>query len=597
MPENQIKAPELEQTSEEQSLISLIKELHLPDEVIWGIEKLTKDNKEICILMLKEIQEDLKSGKIVSFADATDKAKSTLTEYGVKVVLTEFISKNEKNEKELKDLSENLTKVKSLDPVVEDELQKAKGEKPNLPPELTKAVADKTGVNIENLEDITTKWWEKQQDINNMIDTYYLANIDTTRITELLKWKKSEQEINESFATLRNSARHLDIPVYETARNISKLIPDLTDKTQESVISTVTSLTASKPDTVVTRTGDTLRFTDPKNEKYSYEIDLEKQPPRLAKSLNWLSISRDIRNVSPEEQAKKDKYEATQKQLQKTSEVYNTATTQFWWIRRDEYTLTGTNNENIYSSVFLSENRDTQWRYEELEWRLANSETPRDERWTIIDNMLSLSEEMKSNNLSKLLDTWETENHGKIDKMIEWRREHLRILKDTLRDYSEAEKIAKTTPKPQPTSDDTFDEDAGASLSFLVENGLHHLGQQWFEELMNAWNRQHLESKNYQINLQDSPRIGTLQKKEFWDFMRKRYGNSEWTRNASLTQEKKNLTNNDFRATNWTDIKNRQDYLFGTTQKGDTAKNIPSSDINNSAENGSTQGEVAATLV
>ncbi len=472
MSESQIKAPELEQTSEQQSVKSLVQELHLPDEVIWSIEKLSQDNKEILTVLLQEIQWDLKNGKIVSPADATDKAKNTLTEYGINIQWG-MIKKESKNillkeqeeinnfDQELSRLSESLTKVKSLDPVVEDELKKAKEEKPNLPPELTKVIADKTGINIQSLEDITTKWWEKQQDINNMIDAYYLANIDTARITELLKWKKSEEEINESFATLRNSARHLDIPVYETARNISKLIPDLTDKKQGQVIDTVTSLTASKPDTIVTRTGDTLRFTDPKNEKYSYEIDLGREPPRLAKSLNGLSISHELTPLT-QEQREKQNLETRKLNLIKV-------------VSKDSQNISLANITEIVPDTI-----EPIELVKSYEWAQSNYK----KAWNPIEKLKALKELKSKNQLleSARRSSLTTENmwdkkYEKLEEYLHTELEWLSRLENSLFQYIDTDtKLQKYNPIETRWSTEDFDTFASENLSFLVEE---HFDRLW----------------------------------------------------------------------------------------------------------------------
>lgn len=462
MPENQVKAPELEQTSEQQSLKNLIQELHLPDEVIWGIQKLDEEDKSLCIPMLEEIYKELKSGKIVSPADATDKAKNVLKEYNIKLVI-KFSTENEKDNKEFKNLSESLTKVKSLDPIVEDELQKAKEEKPNLPPELTKAVADKTGVNIKNLEDITTKWWEKQQDINNMIDAYYLANIDTTRITELLKWKKSEQEINESFATLRNSARHLDIPVYETARNISKLIPDFSDKTQESVISTVTSLTASKPDTIVTRTGDKLRFVDPQNERYSYEIDMGKEPPLLAKSLSWLSISRELTPLT-QEQKEKQNLEKKKTQILKI-------------VIKDSQAINLIDITEVIPDTILSS--DVVKFYEWAQRRYKEASNPREKLSALkyLKSQNQLLESVRRNSLTT--ENMGDEKYGKLEQALFEEITWLSQLEKSLSQYIETEAwLQRYNWTEKQWSIEDFDNFSSSNLSFLVEE---HFDRLWVD--------------------------------------------------------------------------------------------------------------------
>ena len=97
------------------------------------------------------------------------------------------------------------------------------------------------------------------------------------------------------------------IPVSGSIDNSLKGIPK---KIAEPVKSTYQEIVGDKTPPTVTRTGDRLTFSDPRNERYSYEIDMSKQPPRLAKTLNGLSISRDVVGLSPEQKEKKAAYES-----------------------------------------------------------------------------------------------------------------------------------------------------------------------------------------------------------------------------------------------------------------------------------------------
>jgi hypothetical protein len=96
------------------------------------------------------------------------------------------------------------------------------------------------------------------------------------------------------------------------------------------VVDTVGNINRESPDNRVTRTGDRLTFSDPKNDKYSYEIDLSKQPPRLAKTRNGLSISRDVSVLSEAEHQEKQERENNQKDLKKSYDTYGASTQEFW---------------------------------------------------------------------------------------------------------------------------------------------------------------------------------------------------------------------------------------------------------------------------
>lgn len=253
--------------------------------------------KEDCLGSIQDILDELKTGKL-SPSDAKDKTRSTLLgEYGIKVEMTAIKAGLEK-------LQEDLEAVKSLDAtVVGEELKKAKQAKPDLPPELAKTISKQTGKEIQTVSDIETKGGEKSADIQNIVDSYYLANFGVEEnVTKLLEGKKSKEEVQRAFSELRNSARKLDIPVDVRSTEIQKLIPDLSDRKQSQITDTVSSLTRGAPETTVTRTGEKLSFVDPKNARYNYEIDLSKEPPKLAKTLNGLSISRNIAPLSPEKQ-------------------------------------------------------------------------------------------------------------------------------------------------------------------------------------------------------------------------------------------------------------------------------------------------------
>ena len=535
MSESQTKAPELEQTSEQQSLKDLIQELHLPDEVIWSIEKITQDKREELILFLQEIQENLKNGEIVSPADATDKARNTLTEYGIisgGTLTQEWISTlndSTKYNEAFTKLSESLTKVKSLDPVVEDELQKAKEEKPNLPSELTKAVADKTGINIQSLEDIKIKWWEKQQDINNMIDAYYLANIDTVRITELLKWKKSEQEINESFATLRNSARHLDIPVYERARNISKLIPDLTDKKQGQVVDTVTILTKSNPDTIITRSWDTLSWEWAKKWE-KYEIDMTVRPPKLSKSLGGLSISYEKQPDNPKLEWLTEEVNAANNSLTEVkSDTQNQLRKGGFNIKLEDYPITELQKFLGNSDVFpnfserfkdaIKNESGLQVLHTELQTKaiLAESQGNTMERKTLSYMQFIVNGKMEQHR------TWV----GDISIQSEDEKafmEYIDILtsdstKDRLEKYITARKDLER--KQSELNDihtpgvEDFNQDASNTLNHLCDIWYDELGQELMDKVIGAVNLKNWwKGYKWEIDLNKNPKLENLQAQE-----------------------------------------------------------------------------------
>ena len=266
------------------------------------------------------------------------------------------------------------------------------------------------------------------------------------------------------------------------AKNIGNLLIDQPKSDRETITSAVNSLTKWAPDTLVTRTGDRLTFSDPRNERYSYEIDMSKQPPRLAKTRNGLSISRDVVGLSPEQREQQSKYEVAKWKLDKWEREYSQWINEFWGARRDEYSLIGTNMEqwepgkeakkeiNIYSSIFLTENRAKQTQYEMIEQELANGNIRSEDRANKFDTMKQLTADMKSTNLSQMLVTWETENHSKINTMLEQRYEKINRLQKSNQEIVEAKTEVSKNPQNTENQYDTFDATARDNLSWLVDN-------------------------------------------------------------------------------------------------------------------------------
>lgn len=110
-------------------------------------------------------------------------------------------------------------------------------------------------------------------------------------------------------------------------------------------------------------------------------------PPKLRKTLNGLSIARDISPLSQEDMEGISKRDRATKELDKATKERDTIINAFWTIRRDEYALTGTKSEkqtdgsikpvetNLYS-IFVGENRASNTQYEILEQKYANGEVP-----------------------------------------------------------------------------------------------------------------------------------------------------------------------------------------------------------------------------
>ena len=293
----------------------------------------------------------------------------------------------------------------------------------------------------------------------------YIANQNTI----LEKHPELKTEIRE-FEGYR-----FDLWIQESiqAKNVNKLLSDIPRDTRWQIVDTVTSLTASKPETPVTRTGDTLRFADPQNEKYQYEIDMGKQPPRLAKSLNWLSISRDIAPVNAEEQKRK---EAEQELREKQ-----------WKTKISEAT---------YADIFKQEPTQTSYQ------KLAKQESIK---------KITQEKDAISNGYSTLKSTTEKldATHKiieKIDQINDERKKDADLLQDNAIERTlEVEKFAlqdisrnlslelqgeKNIPPGSPREkwDNTFESTAAYNLNFLSYIGYDSLGQDNMERIIRSLN-------------------------------------------------------------------------------------------------------------
>lgn len=539
MSEQQKQALEPEQTSEQQSLIKLIQSLQLPKEVISSIEVIKWNDKKDCIDSLQDIQKDISEWKIWT-SDASDKAKDTLIAYGIvidskwwenwskpeittgKEWLKVVNNNTEYNERFIK-LSEDLNAVKSLDPtIVNTELEKAKQEKPNLPPELTKTIAEKTGVAIGNVSEVSAKWGVKQQDITNMIDAYYLSNPQVeANIKKAIQVKESGRQFGKEFDELRNSARHLDIPVYETAQNIEKLIPDKSDTTQKSVISTINSLTKESPNTLITRTGDKLTW-DGAREWEKFEIDMSVHPPKLSKSQDNLSISRTEVPENPELKGARESLDRSKNTYQEASKDIHSDLKNAWYyqnldgfsIEEVEKAFSGgqfdTYREKIQNARTPEEQEKLQ---QEIRTQAAQSEGILTKKgFAYMDQILSEKIEMGKIGIENA--GWETATERDLNEKLR-ALENLKSS-DKLTKYVNArreyEKEREAIKKIETPGVDTFSENASETLSILNSLGYGELGQQWLDDLLEAMNL-HNKWTVEPIDLNRNPKLDNAQKK------------------------------------------------------------------------------------
>jgi hypothetical protein len=423
-------------------------------------------------------------------------------------------------------------------------------------PKETKSFLDSIGANTP--ESITSP--EVQSILTAHISTQvYLANKDSI--------VRANPKLESQFNILDRNKFALWLSGSVKVPDLGNIIPDQTKSDREAIISTVNSLTKWSPDTMITRTGDRLSFHDPKDERYSYDIDMAKRPPQLSKSLGNLSISREIVALSKEEQEKLDKKNQAEKQLKSNQDILSQSKNEFWQGRRDEYILQGENKSdgieptNLYSQ-YIGENRWDHARYEILEQAYAQWDIAETGKASALEQMQDISEKMRENNAKNILnDTLSPSDRGKITSMLESRIYRLGTLKRSEESLARIDKKALDYT-PVGWGSEQWEKNAAESLSFISELGLNNLGQQWFEEVMEAWNEKKKWSINHQINLSENPKIDDIQRKEFREAIdRFTWGSNN--RNNKFNSLANNLTGAEFISSHWDTRKKRAEYLFG----------------------------------
>ena len=392
--------------------------------------------------------------------------------------------------------------------------------------------------------------------------------------------QKENPKLAEQFGILETNKHALGYKSEFRADNTKNFITDFPKNDRESVISTVNSLTKWSPETPVTRTWDRLTFADPQNDRYAYEIDMAVRPPRLSKSLSGLSITRDITPLSREDAEWIEKKERAEKSLREGTDKRNNSLGEFYGVRREEYWLTNTKWEPTLYNAFRGENRENCRQYDMFEQPYAQGEFNDTDKMRALEQMISLTETMRSDNLQKLLNTGETENHGTINKMLEKRLSKLNTLISAEKQLASVDKKAL---KYKSTGWTTLEwqDNASESLRLLSSLGFAQLGQEWMTDIIDAWNEKNIGMKNYQIDLSSNPKLDDIQKKRFWEFMENRFWQTESTRNMNLTQLKDNLTKKTFTDQNWSNPEKKSAYLFDTSNTEISQPNSSTPNQNN----------------
>lgn len=467
MSENDNLNPKIEwQEAPKDALSRVIEELKIPPEIEQSIRWLKWENKDLCIISLEDILKEFEEWKLW-IADRDQKIKNTLAEEYNIVILTNKITQTKENEKtkekevneknnEHKLLLERLTKVKELNPdVVSKELEIAKTNNP-LPNEVKLTIAKSSNSTPEQVDAVLK--WENNPQISNLIDTYYLSQGETIRAIETKLSPKENEKALAAFWDLQASAREFWLPYTERAANVKALISNQSDATQWKVIETVNSLTKWAPDTVITRDGDRLSWEDKKWSKY--EIDMAVRPPKLAKSLNGLSISKEIESVSPEQKEK----QILEDKKSKVTEV----------VIKDAGKVQLNAPENIPDSI-QDKTLIESYRWAQEWYQKAKNPTEKLETLKTLkeQNHLLEWERRKSMTTENMSD----DKYAKLEEGLFKEMDWLNQLEVSLSDFIETDKKLLTYQWVESKwTIESFDNNADANLSYLVGNNFDKLG-------------------------------------------------------------------------------------------------------------------------
>lgn len=358
-----------------------------------------------------------------------------------------------------------------------------------------------------------------------------VQNILLARASTQVMLRNQEKILKESPDSLKDmdnlsSLRFtLWITDVQYARNSRTLLTDVPSANKESIVDTISTINKSSPDNLVSRTGDRISFADPKNEKYTYEIDLSKQPPQLSKSLGGLSISREIPLLTPEQKEAKEKQDTVKKNLQNSESNYNQWIIDLNQLEREESSIKWIKQEkwsngedvqipiDIYSGVFLTENEQKEAEYTKIKKELLAEDIKPEDRDKKLDAIIKVTEDMKWSNLEKLLNTGETENHSSINKILEWRIEKLKQLQKTNNEVIVAKVEMNKNPPASEDTNDGFEKNAQSTLSYLTHIGYDELWQDVLDKVIASVNAKN-QWKIAEIDLSKNPKLDTPQEKE-----------------------------------------------------------------------------------
>ncbi len=250
-------------------------------------------------------------------------------------------------------------------------------------------------------------------------------------------------------------------------------------------------------------------------------IETTTNPPTERVIKNGLSISREVPILSPEQKEIQEKINTSKKKLHTNESIYNQWLIDIDQMEQRELSIKWerwANNEetqntvDIYSTIFLTENQEKESEYIKSKNEILSDKISIEDREKIIESILTINEEMKKNNLGKLLSTGETENHNSINRMLEWRIEKYKQLQRSNNEIKTAMwEISKNSDNT--INNENFDNNAQSTLSYLSHIGYDELSQDVLDKIIASVNAKN-QWKIAEINLNKNPKLDTAQEKE-----------------------------------------------------------------------------------
>jgi mRNA-degrading endonuclease RelE of RelBE toxin-antitoxin system len=289
------------------ALSSVVKELGISPELEEMIKKLDDEDRAMCTRSLQKIVKDVKEKNIWN-VNRDKKIKETLaSEYWIiykqevnnwtileTTSSTEIINSREQVDTRMRDLTERLDALKSLDSkIVDEEIKTEKASQP-LPEDIRWNISKATWIPPGDLESVIQS--RTNPLVNNLVDTYYLTRPETekrikSRLPDGIQW-----DAERKFSDLRASAREYGVLAPFRADELESRISDKPTRSQELIMSGAKSITGGRGDLPIVREWEKLYFKSADGKEVTHRMDISKIPPIITK-IRWsLELSYPVPN-------------------------------------------------------------------------------------------------------------------------------------------------------------------------------------------------------------------------------------------------------------------------------------------------------------